>query len=164
MNGLSWQSLIPYLVPIIVVAVLWLRIRPGREVPITPERLWIIPLVATLGIGTALVMSPHHNYGPLQYVILILAVALGVTTGRWRAHTVTLRHDGQRVLMSTSSYAFVLLIALVIARQIARTEMETAHIAVAIDAPLVFALGMIITQRLTLWRRIRVLQPDAITT
>lgn len=152
---MTLKDALPYLLPLIVVGVLFLRVRPGVERPLNPAQLWIMPLVAGGMIALGLYYSPHPEVTPVHIAILIAALGAGVATGMARAHTVTLRRDGDRVLAKTSSFAFLLLVALVLIRQVARSWFETSAGAVAIDASMLFALGMIITQRLTMWRRVK---------
>jgi Protein of unknown function (DUF1453) len=147
---------LPYIVPVIVVVALFFRTRPGRARPVSVNSLWIVPLVAVLGIGTALVAQPHAAFGPGAYAIFAVALAFGIGTGTLRARTLTLRRcpDTGKVLMETSSFAFLLLLALFGLRTLFRNMSGSLGL-VAIDASLLFALGMIVTQRLTIWMRVR---------
>ena len=154
---MTLQQSLTYLLPLIIVGILFLRVRPGTERPLKPGQLWIMPLVAGTMIAMGLWFSPHPDPTPLHILILIAALGAGVATGMARAHTISLRRDGDRILAKTSSFAFILLVALVLIRQSARSYFASSAGALAIDASMLFALGMIITQRLTMWRRCRTL-------
>jgi len=151
-------DLLPYVIPFVVLGILFLRNRPGRARPVRVAALWIVPLIATLGIGTGLYFQPHPNFYAGAYAALAVALALGIATGNLRARTLTLRRcpDTGRVLAETSSMAFVLLAALILLRMTFR-QMSGSLGVIAIDASMLFALGMIVTQRLTLWSRVRTL-------
>jgi membrane protein CcdC involved in cytochrome C biogenesis len=154
---MTLKEALPYFLPLVVVGILFLRVRPGTERHLKPAQLWIMPIVAGAMIALGLYYSPHPDMTPLHIAILIAATGAGVATGMARAHTVSLRRDGDRILAKTSSFAFLLLVALVLIRQSARSYFVTSGGALAIDASMLFALGMIVTQRLTMWRRCKAL-------
>ena len=152
---MTLQQSLPWIMPIIVVGILYLRVRPGQERPLKPAQLWIMPLIAGGLIAMGLWFSPHPSPTPLHIAILVAGFAGGIAMGYGRAHTVSLRRDGDRIMAKTSSFAFLLLIVLMVVRQGAREWFASSAGAVAIDASMLFALGMIITQRLTMWRRVQ---------
>jgi Protein of unknown function (DUF1453) len=153
-------QLLPYIVPLIVIAVLYFRTSRSKPRPVSVASLWIVPLVAMLGIGSALWFQPHPVFHVAAYAIFAVALALGIGTGALRAQTLTLRRcpDTGKVLMETSSYAFILLAALVLLRTAFR-NMSGGLGVIAVDASMLFALGMIVTQRLTIWMRVRAMPP-----
>jgi hypothetical protein len=156
------EQLLPYLVPLIVVVVLYFRTSRAKPRPVSINMLWIVPAIAVLGIGSALWFQPHPAFGIGAFAIFAAALMLGIGTGSLRARTLTLRRceDTGKVLMETSSYAFILLAALVLLRTAFRNVSGGLGV-VAIDASMLFALGMIVTQRLTIWMRVRALPPLA---
>ena len=149
------QQLLPYVVPLIVVGVLFFRMRRMPARPVNISSLWIVPLIAVLAIGSGLWFMPHPVFKAIDYGIMAAAAILGIGTGVLRARTLTLRRcpDTGRVLMETSSFAFVLLVALIVVRLTFRNIAGSLG-AVAVDASMLFALGMVVTQRLTIWRRV----------
>ncbi len=149
-------DLLPYVIPIIVVGILFLRNRPGRARPVRVASLWIVPIIATLGIGSGLYFQPHPTFYAAAYATFAVALALGIATGNLRARALKLRRcpDSGSVLAETSSLAFLLLVALMLLRMSFR-QMSGSFGAIAIDASMLFALGMIVTQRLTIWHRVR---------
>ncbi|CAM3065407.1 hypothetical protein SPAN111604_01960 [Sphingomonas antarctica] len=152
---MTLQQSLPWILPIIIVGVLYLRVRPGQERPLNPAQLWIMPVVAGGMIALGLWFSPHPSPTPLHIAILVVAFAAGIGMGYGRAHTIALRRDGDQILAKASSFAFMLLIVLMLLRQGAREWFASSAGAVAIDASMLFALGMIITQRLTMWQRVK---------
>ena len=152
------QQVLPYVVPLIVIVVLYFRTSRAKPRPVSINSLWIVPAIALLGIGSALWFQPHPAFGVGAFAIFAVAVMLGIGTGALRARTLTLRRceDTGKVLMETSSFAFVLLAALVLLRTAFRNVSGGLGI-VAVDASMLFALGMIVTQRLTIWWRVRTL-------
>lgn len=152
------EQLLPYIVPIIVVGVLYFRMQRMPARPVSMTALWIVPLLAVLGIGSGLWFTPHPVFGPAAYAIMGAAMVLGVGTGIVRARTLTLRRcpDTGRILMETSNFAFVLLVGLVLVRSAFRNMAGSLGV-VAVDASMLFALGMVVTQRLTIWQRARTL-------
>lgn len=152
------EQLLPYVIPLIVVGVLFFRMRRMPARPVNMTALWIVPLIAVLGIGSGLWFTPHPVFGPAAYAIMASAIVLGIGTGVMRARTLTLRRcpDTGRILMETSSFAFVLLVVLVLIRSAFR-NMAGSLGAIAVDASMLFALGMVVTQRLTIWQRARTL-------
>ncbi len=151
-------SLLPYIIPIMVVGLLFLRNRPGRPRPVQVNALWIVPLIAVLAIGSGLYFQPHPTFYAGAYLTFGVALALGIATGNLRARTLTLRRcpDTGRVLAETSSFALALLAGLVLLRMTLR-QMSGSLGVIAIDASMLFALGMIVTQRLMILSRVRAL-------
>lgn len=153
---MTLQQLLPYLVPLVVVIVLYIRTSRAKPRPVSAASLLVVPAIAIAGIGSALWFQPHADFGPGAYAILAAALIAGIGTGTVRARILTLRRcpDTGRILMETSSYAFILLAALVFLKMAFRQFAGSAG-AVAVDASLLFALGMIVSQRLNIWLRLR---------
>ena len=148
----------PLVIPLIVVAVIALRAR--RERPLHPDRLWIAPVVVTALIGMGLYYTPHPLFGPGDDAIFIVAAAAGVAFGAWRAHATVLRHDPDtgRIMASQSNLAVAVLAGVVLLRLGARQALGD-QAAVAGDASMLFALGMVVALRVALWRRAKGLVP-----
>ena len=151
-------TVMPIIIPLIVVAMIALRAR--RERPLHPDRLWIAPVIITALIGMGLYFAPHPLFGPGDYAIFIAAAAAGVAFGWWRAHATVLRHDPDtgRIMASQSNLAVAVLAGVVVLRVGARQALGD-QAAVAGDASMLFALGMVIALRVALWRRARGLVP-----
>ena len=150
------KDIVPYVVPLVVVAILFFRMRRMPARPVNMTSLWIVPLLASIGIGMGLWFTPHPAFGPAAYAIMAGALVLGVGIGLLRARTLSLRRcpETGRVLMETSMITFALLVALLLVRSAVRS-MTGSLGAIAIDASMLFALGMVVTQRLAIWQRVR---------
>lgn len=162
MSAADLPRILPFAIPLLVVAVILLRARKPKRIHV--GKLWIGPLFATLGISMGLWFTPHPPFGILQYAAMALAAGLGVAAGTARAHTLRLwREPGTgHVLAQASPVALLAIIVLVGVRMAVR---QTGGInpvgstpgvwaATIIDASMLFALGMVISQQFMLWRRI----------
>lgn len=155
MSPRDLAALMPVIVPIIVVMILFVRTRPGREVRMRPATLWITPLLLGLFICSGLWFLPHPTLTPAHVAILVAATAAGIAFGLWRARGLTIRRSGRDAFVSTSRAAFVVIVGLLVARQLASYTGGGPPSAVATDAGMMFALGLILTTRLALWIRLR---------
>ncbi len=151
-------QIMPLAIPLIFVAVIALRAR--RERPLHPDRLWIAPVVVTALIGLGLYFTSHPVFGLTAYAAMALAGVAGGAFGWWRAHATVLRHDPDtgRIMASQSNLAVAILAGVFLLRTGAR-EVLGANGAIAADASMLFALGMVIALRVALWRRAKGLVP-----
>jgi hypothetical protein len=154
-----WAQLLPFAIIALVLALRWRR--RDRHQRVRTGALWVAPAIAVLFMGFGLWAMPHLDKTPLTFAALALGLALGIGAGIARAHTVklSLHPETGEVMAQTGSYAILLLIVLFAVRYAARAEFASGHPAlVFIEASMLFALGMIVTQRLATWRRIRQLR------
>ncbi len=156
---------------LIVVLVVGIRIARARKPrALHPNRLWIPAAVATLGISMGLWFQPHATFGLVNYAGFALAVAFGVVVGRFRAKTFRLVRDPEtgQLMMHTHILTLLLLIGLIAVRSGIRAwAMESGSAVDAgaiIDALMVFALAMIVTQQITIWQRAKEVAPYGVTT
>lgn len=163
---MSWGWIVAVGVPLLLVASLY--IRTGREGPLRFDQLWITPVVAVLSIGAALALQQHAPFDPLAWAVLASAALVGLATGTLRAATVAMRldPDSGQALSKTQSYAFALFAALFAFRFVMGASMAgdptmQQRAIVGFDAALVFALAMIVTQRIGIFRRARRLLVEA---
>lgn len=154
---MTLQQLLPILIPGLVIATLLRRANSSQR--LRPERLWIMPALLTLLIGMGLYFNPHPALTFGNDAILAAALGLGVLTGTLRARSLVLHHNDEGHLMArTSKFAVILLGGLIALRYAAShytTDMGRNVTAVAIDASMLFALAMVVSQRVALWRRTR---------
>lgn len=137
---------------------------------ITPNRLLIAPVLVTVFIGMGLWFNPHPALTIPTLAMLGLAAAMGGAFGWWRAAATRLERDAEGAVWMKAHPAALIAILLVFAmRQAGRHYMgadgDPAHMTnsalIAFDAFLLFALTMVIANRLTLWRRLRMLSRPA---
>lgn len=158
------EKLIPLLVFPAVLALVLLRNR--RKRPLKPQFLWITPAVVVpliaLGIwGSS--YSPgavHAPFGPDAWAVLALGGLLGGLAGWYRGKTVTIEKEPDGSLMAQASpLGLILLVALFACRAGLRSLIESHaadwHLnALAVtDAFLVFAMGLIVLQRVEMYIR-----------
>jgi hypothetical protein len=158
MFAMSDATLLSMAIPMALVIALF--VRTGREGPLRFGQLWITPAVAVLSIGTALLLQPHAPFERLIWVAFGVAGLIGLTTGTLRARSVLMRLDpvSGRVLTKTQSYAIALFAALFAFRVVtgpwlAADPAAQQRAIIGFDATLVFALAMIVAQRIGIFRR-----------
>jgi small basic protein len=162
MTSADLPRILPFAIPLLVVAAILLRARKPKRIYV--GKLWIGPLCATLGISMGLWFTPHPPFGILQYAAMALAAGLGVAAGTARAHTLRLWREPAtgHVLAQASPVALLAIIMLVGVRMAVRqtggidpgSSTPGLWAATIIDASMLFALGMVISQQFMLWRRI----------
>jgi hypothetical protein len=154
--------LLTFAIPLALVVALFVRTGPER--PLTLWQLAITPAVAVVTIAGSLMLQDRPSFGMIAWIGLGAAALVGLTTGTLRAGTVKMRIDPAtgRLLTQTSSYAFILFAALFGIRFVGAWTRgyETTSLAL-FDAALLFALAMIVAQRLGIFRRARILLRSA---
>jgi hypothetical protein len=159
---MNWQTLLPIAIMLVVVSIRLVRARKPQ--PLDPATMWRLPLFVTAMIGMGLWFQPHPDPTPLTVLAFAAGLAAGAGVGVVRARHTALHHDPEtgRLLATTSPVAVLVLVGVMITRQVVRVEMTHGPYAiVAIDALMLFALAMIVTTRLLLWRRAVELQGAA---
>lgn len=146
----------------VLVVVLLLRGRHvGRDRPFNIRWIWVLPVIAVLGIGAGLA---YHPPTPAGWGALIAGFVLGVPLGWKRAKLTHIGHGPEGTLIIRhSAAALFLLVGVIALRRVATYEMAQAGAAqaewlgLATDALMGFALGSILTFRGELWMRARAL-------
>jgi hypothetical protein len=154
-QGNPYSTWIP--IAVIAVVVLLRSRNVGRDRPFNIRWIWVLPVIAVIGIGALLVTHPPALLG---WVALVGGLVLGVPLGWKRAK---LTHIGRNaegdLIIRQSAAAMLLLVGVIVLRRIASYEMMqagTEHaqmLALASDALMGFALGSILTFRGELWMR-----------
>jgi hypothetical protein len=170
------KTLVGYLPLAIFVAIMLWRLRTmDKARPLRLRTLWVLPLVFTGLVGFVLFSMPPS---PLGVAAIVLGVLIGAGLGWQRARWMRLHveRDGGavRVMVRQSPAALLLLMAIAGLRTLFRSAtggpamggaVQAGHLPVAAllftDALLGFALGMIVAQRVELWRRARALTSQA---
>lgn len=167
---MTTQQLIPLaIIPVVLVLAL---LRNRRRRVLRPEYLWVMPLIVTILIGAGIwATTQHPHFGPYAYVAFIAALALGATAGWWRGKTITIEKEPDGSLKAQASpLGLILIVALFAARAGLREVMQENAAAwhldavVVTDAFMIFAIGLIIAQRVEMYIRARRIQSSGANT
>ena len=151
------QQIMPYAIPLVIFAVLAIRRRKAPPRHLRHDRLWVVPIIFGLLIAFGLYFTPHGIFDRGSYALLVVAGVAGAGVGWVRAHSVDLHlhPDDGRIMMATGNLATLVLLVLFLVRSLARNWALSAHVDLGLvtDMSMVFALGLILAQRVELWRR-----------
>jgi membrane protein CcdC involved in cytochrome C biogenesis len=124
--------------------------------------MWVVPLLIMLGIGTGLYFTPHEPFGLVAWLSFAAALALGAAVGWWRGKMVAIHIQPDGALKAQASpLGLILIVLLLLGRTVLRGLMETNaenwHLdaAVITDAFMLFAVGLVVAQRLEMFIRAR---------
>ena len=162
------KQYIPYLVPLLIVAlVAWRMSRALKGRPVKPSRLWIRPALITVVMVLVFATSPSV---PTPFWLAIFAGAAVVGAGLGyllsRHQELTLDPVSDAITSKTSPFGVVLFVVLFVGRFVFRTSMQgglapgnvaahSAQITLSTDAALLFLLGLVCAQAWEIWRRTR---------
>jgi membrane protein CcdC involved in cytochrome C biogenesis len=149
--------LLPLLIPLLVIAVVMRRAVRGRKVRV--ERLWIAPAIALIGAGVLLYFQPPTD--ALSLAVYAGVIALGGALGWYRGAFTRLSVDAEthEVTSKASAAGIALILGAFVIRSGVRAFMgESAsdlHVSAALvtDAFVLFAVAMVIVQRVEIWLR-----------
>lgn len=157
------QSYVPFLAMGAALVLVVLRNRRRRT--LRPHLMWIVPALVLPLIGLGLWFTPHAPFGPLAYAAFAGALALGALAGWWRGKTITIEKQADGVLKAQASPLGLILIVGLLAvrgglREVMQTHAASWHLdaAVVTDAFLLFAVGLIVAQRIEMFLRARRVQ------
>ena len=145
------------------VALIIILLRNRRKRTLRPHLLWAMPLLVTVAIGFGLWANTQHpQFGPFAWLAFILALGLGCVAGWWRGKTITIEKEPDGSLKAQASpLGLILIIGLFAARAGLREVMEVNaavwHLdaVVVTDAFMLFAVGLIVSQRVEMYIRAR---------
>ncbi len=157
---MSAETYLPIAIPVVVLVVVLLRNRRPR--PLVLGRIWIMPVVITLLIGMGLYFTPHEPFGPGVWAGFAAAVALGALAGWWRGKAVRItRGDDGGLHAQATPWGLLLLVALFLVRALLRQMADQQgagwHVdaGAVTDALMLFALSLVVTQRVEMGLRAR---------
>ena len=163
------EMLVPLIVLCVMMPLVLLRNRAPRV--LHPDRLWIMPAIVLPLIGLGLWGSQfepgvlHAPFGLIGWSLLLVGLLLGAAFGWQRGRMVTIEKTPEGVLKAQASPLAVLLIIAVFVLRSALRPWTEAHAAdwhvspLAIgDAFLMFAVGMIVAQRVEMYIRAKRIQ------
>lgn len=166
---MNWQQLLPYLVPLLVIAMIARRAFRAQPRRIRPSRLWIGPVYVAVAMGLVLWMSPMP--GPLGIALFALGAAIGVGVGYLRAKHQEFSIDPETgyVMSKASPVATILFIGLFLVRYALNYWVrggapqqygqmpthQSAQLMLYTDTMLFFAFAMVASSAWEVWRRTR---------
>lgn len=141
-------------------------LRNRRQRTLRPHLLWVTPLIVTVLIGFGLWATTRHpQFGPYAWISFIAALALGALAGWWRGKTITITRAADGSLKAQASPLGLILIVGLLAARMALRELMQSHAdewrldpVIVADAFMVFAIGLIIAQRVEMYIRARRIQ------
>lgn len=159
-------TLIAIAVAAFVLALRLRRMRRGRRLRV--ELLWVLPLLFTLLAGTIFAFSPPPLLGWLASGAALL---VGAVLGWQRARLVRLEVDPltHQLSLRESPVALLFIMGIIGLRALLRTvgaqEAAALHLRALVvsDVLVALALGLVVTQRLVMFRRARALLAEART-
>lgn len=154
-----------FLIPLLFIGLAIFRNARGRRLRIS--RLWVAPSLVLFGVVMAAIYQPRQS--ALAIGADVVALALGVGLGWWRARSISITIDPatHELTSRTSPLGMILLLAIFGVRYLMRgfAEQHAAlfHMTVMeiTDVFLALALGLVCAQRLELWLRARAMLADA---
>lgn len=161
--GAHPNPLITYGITAVVLAVvLALRMRGmSRERPLRVDRLWIVPAIYAVVVGSVLVQFPPS---PIGWVLCAVSAAVGAALGWQRGRMMRLTVDSttQTVNQRASPAALILIVVLIVIRLGARELADSGslgsfHITTLLitDLLVTMALGLLTAQRVEMYLRAR---------
>ena len=147
----------------IAVALIIILLRNRRKRTLRPHLLWVMPLLVTAAIGFGLWANTQHPHlGPFAWLAFAVALALGCGAGWQRGKTITIEKEPDGSLKAQASpLGLILVVGLFAARAGLREVMEVNaavwHLdaVVVTDAFMLFAVGLIVSQRVEMYIRAR---------
>jgi hypothetical protein len=161
------KDLFPF-IPLAIVVLIVLR-RAGRSQRVRTQRMWITPLLSLTAVATALAREPVP--GAAAIAILTLAAAIGIASGYLRAlHTeLTVDNETGAVSSKATPVGTVLIVVFLLVRvgldyaingawkpgppRFTNPSSHGVDLFRLADAAVMFAAGMMVAQRVEIWRR-----------
>ena len=154
---MTLQTVLPILIPLVIVLALLRRAHTSRRLHV--GRLWVTPVLVAASIGSGLYFLPHPALTPVSLAVFAAALGLGAMPGVLRARSIVLHHSDEGHLMARTSSFAVLLLGVLIALRYAASHFAMGLgrdvATTAVDASMLFALAMVVCQRIAMWRRAR---------
>lgn len=161
---MDWHALAPYLVPLLVAAIILRRVmRVQKPRTIRVERLWIFP--SLLLAATVLSLERENRSGIWILALFLASTGLGAAIGWFRVHTLEFSLDSESGAVSaraTRLGALLIfgLIALRYGAELALKKLGSnagANLVHATDAMLIFSTSMLVARSIHTWIRARAL-------
>jgi hypothetical protein len=159
---MNWHELSPYLVPLLVGAIILRRVLRAQK----PQRvrfatLWIFPILLLLVTASSLAREPSYGIGFIA--ALVVAALAGSAIGWYRVHTLEFSVDDQsgRISARSNQWGALLVVGLIALRYLADVALKQfgftagTHVVHVTDATLVFTTAMLVARNVHTWIRAR---------
>ncbi len=165
---MDWKQLTPYIVPLLIVALLARRVmRAQKAQAVKMHRLWIVP--AILLVMTALTLANGPKPSILAGLAFCVAAVAGGALGWYRVHTLEFSVDPESgaVLSKSTPFGAFLLVGLLLFRYVVKFALSDEGIkgvdlVLFTEGGLLFSGGMMIAQSVHTWVRARKLTPQPV--
>ena len=164
---MEWKQFAPYLVPLLIMAVLARRvIRAQQARPVKTGRLWIYPLV----LVALTILTLSHEPAPTMLVVVAFAVVAlaGGVLGWFRVHTLEFSIDPETnvVHSKASPLGAILLVGLLVFRQVLKYVLNDEGVKGVdlvhwTDGALIFTAVMFAAQSAHTWVKASKLVPPS---
>jgi hypothetical protein len=170
--GPTSKMLVGYLPLVIFAAIMFWRLRTmDKARPLRPRTFWIPPVLVVVLILSVMAKMPAAPWGVAAFIGgLVIGSAAGWQRARWMRLHVEGEGAGARVMVRQSPAAVLFIMAIAGVRAVFRAASGSAQSAGAAsfghmsssallltDSLLGFALGMIVTHRVEIWRKAKAL-------
>lgn len=164
---MNWQQLAPYLVPVLIVALIARRtLRAQTPKRVRTSRLWVGPVY--LAVGMALVLATSPMPGLFGALLFVVGAAVGAVVGYLRAlhQEFSIEPETGNVMSKTTPLGSILFLGLFVVRfglsswfqagsAPGSLQARSAQIVLYTDTMLFFAFAMVTVSAWETWRRTR---------
>ncbi|MGH6878623.1 MAG: hypothetical protein ACREHV_14775 [Rhizomicrobium sp.] len=161
---MDWKTLSPYLVPLIVAAIVVRRaMRPQKPKRVRFTRLWLFPALLLLVTWMSLARERAPGLGVIA--AFVAAASIGGAIGWFRVHTLEFSLDAEsgKVSARATQFGALFIVVLIGMRYGADLALKGlgftagADLVHATDAMLVFSTAMFVARSIHTWIRARAL-------
>lgn len=159
---MNWNALSPYLVPLLVGAILLRRaLRAQKPKRVRFATLWIFPVLLFLVTVSSLAREPAVGIGVV--VAFIIAALAGGAIGWYRVHTLefSVEAESGRILARANRWGAILVVGLIAVRYLSDVALKKlgltagADLVHVTDAMMVFTTAMLLARSIHTWIRAR---------
>jgi hypothetical protein len=163
---MNWQQVAPYIVPLLVVALIARRVLRAKPQRLRPSRLWIGPVY--LAVGMALVLWQSPMPGVFGMALFVAGAAIGGAVGYLRAlhQEFSIESETGNVMSKATPLGSMLFLGLFIVRfgmnywmrgdaTPVAMKAHSTQIMLYTDTMLFFAFAMVSVSAWEVWRRTR---------
>lgn len=159
---MNWNALSPYLVPLLVGAILLRRaMRAQKAKRVRFATLWIFPSLLLVVALSSIAREPAVGIGVV--LAFVGAAAAGAAIGWYRVHTLEFSVDPEkgRITARANKWGALLVVGLIAVRYLADIALKKlgfaagADLVHATDATMVFTAAMLVARAVHTWIRAR---------